>query len=216
MFVLSSMRSDCNMRIEYTCLHEQQWCVCWWLNPIQSLVKSVRHYTNGKSSVFTQTDRVGALWLFPYRGVLILYISQESQDDCLHMDFECFKLELWPTLRQKFMNFWSFLTCPGDKHDTEKISNCSSTPKRSWSKLTILPWVSRCFNFSHDKTPNLMVFSEISFWNEMFLCSIKTEMSTVAEMWIVSDSPHVNAENRKLQETSRRFCEILVGHLYVL
>ena len=33
------------MTIEYTCLHEQQWCVCWWLNPIQSLVKSVRHYT---------------------------------------------------------------------------------------------------------------------------------------------------------------------------
>ena len=33
--------------IEYTCLHEQQWCVCWWLNPIQSLVKSVRHYIPG-------------------------------------------------------------------------------------------------------------------------------------------------------------------------
>ena len=33
------------MTIEYTCLHKQQWCVRWWLNPIQSLVKSVRHYT---------------------------------------------------------------------------------------------------------------------------------------------------------------------------
>ena len=43
MFVLSSMRSDC-YAIEYTCFHQQQWCVCWWLNPIQSLVKSVRHY----------------------------------------------------------------------------------------------------------------------------------------------------------------------------
>ena len=31
------------MMIEYTCLHEQQWCMCWWLNPIQSLFKSVRH-----------------------------------------------------------------------------------------------------------------------------------------------------------------------------
>ena len=120
-------------------------------------------------------------WSLPFRDVLILYISQEAQDDCLHVDFECFKLALWPTLRQKFMNFWSFLTRPGDKHDDEKISNCSSTPKRSWSKLTILPWFSRCFNFSHDKTPSLMVFSEISFWNEMFLCSIKTEMFTVAE-----------------------------------
>ena len=42
---------------------------------------------------------------FPFRDVLILYISQESQDDCLHADFQCFKLALWPTLRQKFMNF---------------------------------------------------------------------------------------------------------------
>ena len=55
------------------------------------------------------------------------------------------------------------------------IKNCSSTPN-CWSKLTILPWVSRFFNFSHDNTPNLMVFSEISFSNEMFFCSIKTEM----------------------------------------
>ena len=29
---------------------------------------------------------------------VILYISQESQDDCLHADFQCFKLALWPTL----------------------------------------------------------------------------------------------------------------------
>ena len=49
--------------------------------------------------------------LFPFRDrdVLILYISKESQDDCLHVDFECFKLALWPTLRQKFMNFLNFL-----------------------------------------------------------------------------------------------------------
>ena len=46
----------------------------------------------------------------------------------LYVDFEYFKLALWPTLRQKFMNFWSFLTCPADKHD-DKISNCSLTPK---------------------------------------------------------------------------------------
>ena len=38
------------------------------------------------------------------------------------------------------------------------------------------------FNFSLDKTPNLMFFSEISFWNEMFLYWIKTEMFTVAEL----------------------------------
>ena len=35
------------MMIEYTCLHERQLCVCWWLNPIQSLVKSVSNYIPG-------------------------------------------------------------------------------------------------------------------------------------------------------------------------
>ena len=38
------------------------------------------------------------------------------------------------------------------------------------------------FNFSHGKIPNLMVFSEISFWNEMFLSSIKAEMFAVEEL----------------------------------
>ena len=42
---------------------------------------------------------------FLFRDVLILYISQESQDDCLYFDFALFKLALWPTLRRKFMNF---------------------------------------------------------------------------------------------------------------
>ena len=46
---------------------------------------------------------------------------------CLHVDCESFKLASWTTLRQKFMNFWSFLTRSGEKHD-KKISNCSSTP----------------------------------------------------------------------------------------
>ena len=64
-----------------------------------------------------------------YKLVLILYISQNSQGNCLHVHFQYFKLALWPTLRQRFMNFWSFLTCPGDKHD-EKISNCASLSSR--------------------------------------------------------------------------------------
>ena len=122
----------------------------------------------------------------------------------LHVDFECFKLALWPTLRQKLMNFWSFLTRPGDKHD-EKISNCFLTPKlvqvhNSAMSLTFF------FNFPHDKTPNLMVFSEISFWNEMFLCSIKKDCC-----WIVTDSPHVKAENRKQCTTpsARDFATVL-------
>ena len=76
----------------------------------------------------------------------------------------------------------------------------------SWSKLTILPWVSHFFNLSHDKTPNLMVYSEISFWNELFLCSIKKDCC-----WIVTDSPHVKAENRKQCTTpsARDFVTVL-------
>ena len=46
---------------------------------------------------------------------------------CLHVDFECFKLEVRPNLKQKFMNFGSFLTRLGDKHG-EEISSCSSSP----------------------------------------------------------------------------------------
>ena len=70
----------------------------------------------------------------------------------------------------------------------------------------ILPWVSRFFNSSHNKTPNLMVFSEISFWNEMFLCSIKTDCC-----WIIIDSPHVKAKNRKQCPTpsARDFATVL-------
>ena len=33
------------------------------------------------------------------------FVHFTGQDDCLYVDFECFKLTLWPTLRQKFMNF---------------------------------------------------------------------------------------------------------------
>ena len=62
------------------------------------------------------------LWFCPFHGRI----------SCLYEDFECFKLALWPTLRQKFMHFWSFLTRPGDKHD-EGISNCSSTPQAGLS-----------------------------------------------------------------------------------
>ena len=87
----------------------------------------------------------------------------------------CFRLALWPTLRQKLMNFWSFLTRLGE--------------------LSILSWVSQFFNFSHDKTPNLMVFRKISFWNEMFLCCIKNVYCCSI---VIDNSPHVNAENCKL------------------
>ena len=72
--------------------------------------------------------------------VMILNISQDDKFSsviCSNVDFECLKLALWPTLRQEFMNFWSFLTRRGDKHD-KKISNCIALRLPSWSKLTIL------------------------------------------------------------------------------
>jgi len=109
---------------------------------------------------------------FPFHDVLILYISGSSCWLWLFQISTMANFEAEASLRS-FEAFW-----PGDKHD-EKISNCSSTPKLvqthdSAVSLTTL-------THSHDKTPNLMVYSEISFWNEMFLCSIKTEMFTVAE-----------------------------------
>ena len=44
----------------------------------------------------------------------------------LPLDPPLYKLALWPTLIQKFMNFWSFFTRPGDKHN-EELRNCTST-----------------------------------------------------------------------------------------
>ena len=55
----------------------------------------------------------------------------------------------------------------------------------------------------------------MSFWNEKFLGSIKTEMFTVAESYsIVIGSPLVNAENHKLQETLRQFYETLICQMF--
>ena len=65
-----------------------------------------------------------------------------------------FQISTMANFEKEVYELLSFLTRPGDKHD-EKISNCSSTPK--------LVQAHDFFNFSHDKTPNVMVFSEISF-----------------------------------------------------
>ena len=116
------------------------------------------------------------------------------------------------TLRQKFINFWSFLTRPGDKHRVNMTKRSAIALRLpSWSKLKIF------FIFSHDKTPSLMVFREISFWNEMFLCSIKLEMFTVLLLnrnWFSScKRRELQAVQRRQQETSRRFCEKLVGDM---
>ena len=94
------------------------------------------------------------------------------------------------------MNFWSFLTRPGDKHDAEKIMLFDSQAKLVQARDSAE---------SHGFWWNIILKWNVSFFNKngnVYCC------------WIVSDSPHVNAENRKLQETSRRFCEILVGHMF--
>ena len=102
--------------------------------------------------------------------MLIWFCTFHRTISCLHVDFECFKLAPWPTLNRIFWTFEAFLL----------VHAIMTKLVHMWSKLTILPWVSRFFNFSHDNTPTLMVFREISFWNEMFLCSLTTEMFTVA------------------------------------
>ena len=81
------------------------------------------------------------------------------------------------------MNFWSLFTRPGDKHD-EGISNWSSSPQLTI--LSILPLVSRFqFNFSHDKTLNLMVIKEYHSEMNCFFGWIKRELFTVAESLLI-------------------------------
>ena len=52
---------------------------------------------------------------------------------------------------ESLWTFEAFLTRPGD--NDEKITNCTSTPKLVQA---------HDLSFSHDKTPNLMVFREHS------------------------------------------------------
>ena len=77
---------------------------------------------------------------FPFHDVLILYISQESQDHGLHVDFDCFKLALWPTLRQKLV-YEVLKLFDQEINMTKRSAIVLRLP--SWSKLAILPWVSR-------------------------------------------------------------------------
>ena len=104
--------------------------------------------------------------------IMILYLSQDDKLSSCGL-----RMLQISTLANLETNVYELLLklfdSSGDKHD-EKISNCSSTTRQAGTS-------SRFCHESHDKTPNLMVFSEISFWNKMFLCSIKTGMFTVAE-----------------------------------
>ena len=92
---------------------------------------------------------------------------------------------LWPTLIQKFMNFCSFLTRSGDKHD-EEIRNCTSTCQAG-------PSSQFCCE-SHD-----------------FVTFVTAAISQKCQLLLLNrDSSHVNAAQRHQQETSRLF--FFVGH----
>ena len=149
----------------------------------------------------------------PFRDqeVLSVYYAQNSSFTCTLWIITL--IALWPTLRQESMNFWSFLTRPGDKHD-KKISNCIALRLPSWSNLMILT----IFQIFPRQTslPISWFCSEISFWNEMFLCSIKTEcLLLLNHNWFSSCKRwELQAVQGRQQETSRRFCETLGGHMF--
>ena len=109
--------------------------------------------------------------------VMILSVFHRTIS-CLHVDFRCFKLALmanFRNLRQEFMNFWSFLTCPGDKHD-KGISSCSWTPRESHNFLTFLT----------TRLPISWFLGNIILkWNVSSVGWIKTEMFTDAESQLI-------------------------------
>ena len=108
--------------------------------------------------------------------VMILSVFHRTIS-CLHVDFRCFKLALmanFRNLRQEFMNFWSFLTCPGDKHD-KGISSCSWTPRESHNFLTFLT----------TRLPISCFLGKYHFEMKCFFGWIKTEMFTDAESQLI-------------------------------
>ena len=75
----------------------------------------------------------------------------------------------------------------------------------NWSKLTIWAFLTARLPISWflGKYHSEMKCFFALYWSRNVYCC-----------WIVIDPPRVNAENRKLLETSRRFCETLVGHIF--
>ena len=82
---------------------------------------------------------------FPFRDVLILYISKESQDDSCGLWMFVNKPygQLWGRSLWTFEAFW--------------LAQALNMTKRfrlpSWYKLTILPWVSRFLTFLTTRLP---------------------------------------------------------------
>ena len=129
-----------------------------------------------------------------HSGVDVFVISRLSTtlQDCYD-----FQLNLSQEDKLSSCGLWTFQITEVYELLKLSISTCSS----------ILPWDSRFFffYFSHDKTPNLMVFREILFWNEMFLCSKKRNCLLLLNR--NSFSLYVNAAetpNVNFRETSVR------------
>ena len=146
---------------------------------------------------------------------------------CLHVDFECFKLALWPTLRQKFMNFWSFLTRPSDKHD-EKIRKLLFDPqagpnprfcRESHDFLTFQSdseddYRTCCRNVSHCQQQQSYSGLRSPGRSNSTYQFKNVNVNCCWISWIIIDSPHVNAENFKLYNAfSKRLLDAFVRHL---
>ena len=142
--------------------------------------ESARHqnYNCRRSIVAVPKSRSAERALCPELLVLWLILSVFQRTiSCLHVDFECFKLALMTNfcnLRQAFMNFWSFLTRPGDKHD-EGISSCSWTPRESHNFLTFLT----------TRLPISWFLGKYHSEMKCFFGWIKTEMFTDAESQLI-------------------------------
>ena len=148
-----------------------------------ALHESARYQNDCRRRSIIPVPRSRSGWTCIVSRASLWFCTFYRNTSCLHVDFKCFKLALWPTLRLTFMHFWSFLTRSGDKHD-EGISNCTLTPLQAGPSSRF----SRFCRESHDFLTFLTTRLPISWilkkhHSEMkhFFGWIKAEMFTVAE-----------------------------------
>ena len=105
-----------------------------WVRLTQEVEESCLYFKRSRSTVSLKQsvtkDQGCFSWFCSLKLLMSSYdfVQFHRMISCLHVDFKCFKLVLWPAFRQRFMTIWSFFTRPGDNHD-KKMSKCSSTPK---------------------------------------------------------------------------------------
>ena len=119
---------------------------------------------------------------FPFRNVLILYISQESQDHSVHVDFESFKLALWPTLRQKLWTFEAFWLIQVINMMKRLAIKYIALRLPSWSKLTILPESHDFLTFLTTRLP--ILWFSVKYHSEM-KCFFVNKNSNIYCCWII-------------------------------